>query len=89
MANLWELLLKRGKSGALLADPLPWWEEYVLRTGIPTFGIRLDHVLVLGRLPELRKDPFDRVLVAQLIVEKAPIVSNDRQLSEYGVTLIW
>lgn len=89
VANLWELLLKHGKSGALLADPLPWWEEYVLRTGIPTLGIRVGHVLTLGRLPEFHKDPFDRILIAQSIVEKAPLVSKDEQLTEYGVTLIW
>ncbi len=89
VANLWELLLKRGRSGALLADPLPWWEEYVLRTGIPTVGIRSGHVLALGRLPEIHKDPFDRILIAQSMVEKAPLVSKDGHLAEYGVTLIW
>lgn len=43
--------------GALVADPLPWWEKYVLRTGIPTLAIRAGHVLTLGRLPGIHKDP--------------------------------
>jgi hypothetical protein len=31
VANLWELVLKSLKPGALIADPLPWWEKYVVR----------------------------------------------------------
>ena len=34
-------------------------------------------------------DQLDCILIAQSIVEKAPLVSKDRQLAEYGVTLIW
>jgi PIN domain nuclease of toxin-antitoxin system len=89
VANLWELLLKRDKKDALLADPLPWWEKYVVHTGVPTIGIRLGHVITLGRLPEIHKDPFDRILVAQSMVEKAPLVSKDRRLAEYGISVIW
>jgi len=89
VANLWELLLKHGKKDALLADPLSWWEKYVIRTGIPTLGIRLAHVMELGRLPDIHRDPFDRILIAQSIVEKAPLVSKDTHLAEYSVPIIW
>lgn len=89
VANLWELLLKIRKPGALVADPLRWWEKYVLRTGIPTLLIRVGHVMALGRLPEIHKDPFDRILVAQSIAERFPLVSKDVHLAEYGISLIW
>jgi PIN domain nuclease of toxin-antitoxin system len=89
VANLWELVLKAGKPGALLADPLPWWEKYVLRTGIPTLAIRVGHVLALGRLPAIHKDPFDRILVAQSLEEKLPLVSKDAHLAQYGIAMIW
>ena len=88
-ANLWELVLKARKPGALVADPLPWWEKYVLRTGIPTLAIRVRHVLALGRLPGIHKDPFDRILVAQSLAEKFPLVSKDAHLAEYGIAMIW
>lgn len=89
VANLWELILKMRKKDALLADPLPWWEKYVVRTGIPALGIRVAHVIALGHLPELHKDPFDRILVAQSIVEKVPLVSKDAHLANYGIPMIW
>lgn len=88
-ANLWELVLKRHKKDALLADPLSWWERYVVETGIPALGIRVNHVRALARLPDIHKDPFDRILVAQSMVEKLPLVTKDSRLAEYGISVIW
>jgi PIN domain nuclease of toxin-antitoxin system len=45
--------------------------------------------MALGRLPELHKDPFDRILVAQAIVERMPLVTKDDRLHQYGVATIW
>ena len=89
VANLWELLLKKGKKDALLADPLPWWDKYVVRTGIPTLGIRQSHVMAIGQLPNIHKDPFDRILIAQAMVEKAVLISKDSGLAAYGVSVVW
>ena len=89
VASLWELILKRGKKDALLADPIPWWEKYVIGTGIPTLAIRVGHVIALGRLPELHRDPFDRILVAQALMERMTLVSKDSQLGSYGIRVIW
>lgn len=89
VASLWELVLKSGKKDALLQDPLPWWEKYVAQAGIPTLAIRTSHVMALGHLPELHKDPFDRILVAQAIVERMPLVTKDGRLQQYGIATIW
>lgn len=89
VASLWELVLKTGKKDALLQDPLPWWEKYVVGSRILTLAIRTSHVLALGRLPELHKDPFDRILVAQAIVERMPLVTKDSRLQQYGVAVVW
>lgn len=89
VASLWELLLKSGKKDALLQNALSWWEKYVVQSRIPTLAIRTSHVMALGRLPELHKDPFDRILVAQAIVERMPLVTKDDRLHQYGVATIW
>lgn len=89
VANLWELLLKHGKQDALVTDPIAWWERNVSGSGIPVLAIRASHVVALGRLPEIHKDPFDRILIAQSVVEKIPLVSKDSHLAAYRVPLIW
>jgi PIN domain nuclease of toxin-antitoxin system len=89
VASLWELILKSGKKDALLQDPLPWWAKYIGQAGVPTLAIRTPHVMALGHLPELHNDPFDRILVAQAIVERMPLVTKDGRLQQYGIVTIW
>ncbi len=45
-------------------------------------------MMALGCLPALPKDPFDRILVAQAIVERMPLVTKDGRLPQYGVATI-
>jgi len=50
--------------------------------------IELEHVLALSTLPSHHKDPFDRLLIAQAIVEEATLVSADSKLSAYPIKLL-
>ena len=88
-ANLWELVLKAHKPGALLADPLAWWEKYVVRARIPALSIRATHIRALAALPELHKDPFDRILIAQALAEGLTLATKDTILARYGALVIW
>ena len=89
VANLWELVLKARRPGALLANPLPWWDQFVTRSHIPTLAIRLPHVRSLASLPEIHKDLFDRILVAQALADKLALITCDRDLARYGIPVIW
>lgn len=89
VANLWELILKSRKPGALLTDPLPWWEKYVERPGIPALAIRTAHIRALAGLPEFHKDPFDRILVAQALAEGLTLATKDIVLARYGAPVVW
>jgi PIN domain nuclease of toxin-antitoxin system len=89
VANLWELILKSRKPGALVADPLPWWEKYVVRSRIPALAIRTAHIRALASLPEFHKDPFDRILVAQALAEGLTLATKDALLARYGAPVVW
>ena len=89
VANLWELVLKSRKPGALIADPLPWWEKYVVQPRIPTLAIRTAHIRTLAGLPEFHKDPFDRILVAQALSEGLTLATKDAALARYGAPIVW
>ena len=45
--------------------------------------------IAISELPHHHTDPFDRLLVAQALVEDATVVSHDRALEPYGVETIW
>ena len=44
---------------------------------------------LVGRLPLLHRDPFDRMLAAQSLVEGVPILGRDQALAGFGVELVW
>ncbi len=89
VATLWELSLKSGKKNALVDDPLPWWHKYITSRGVFTLSIRAVDVIALCSLDEIHKDPFDRILVAQALSERMPIVTKDGNFALYGVPTIW
>ena len=51
--------------------------------------ITLDHASLAGSLDIPHKDPFDRMLIAQSLIEKVPIVSNERLFESFAVDRIW
>ena len=73
-----------------LALPLKEIVEGQRRTNnVEILPVTLEHVLGLENLPPYHKDPFDRLLVAQAIVEEAVLVSADPNIAKYPVQIVW
>jgi len=51
--------------------------------------MRAAHVYALRDLPRLHGDPFDRLLVAQSVVEEASLVSADKKIAQYPAKVLW
>jgi PIN domain nuclease of toxin-antitoxin system len=82
-ASLWEVVIKRA-----LGRPDFRIDPRLLRRGLVGNGyvelaVTSDHVLAVDLLPQLHKDPFDRLLVAQALAEGLSFVTADAQLSAY------
>jgi PIN domain nuclease of toxin-antitoxin system len=56
---------------------------------IEILPISLPHLTLISALPFHHRDPFDRLLIAQSIVEDLPIASIDKAFDAYGVNRIW
>ena len=57
--------------------------------GIAVLPISMAHAEAAGRLPQHHRDPFDRLIVAQALVEGLPLVSTDAALDAFGVERLW
>jgi PIN domain nuclease of toxin-antitoxin system len=64
-------------------------ESAVADLRLSEMPIRIDHVERQMSLPFHHRDPFDRLLAAQALVEGIPLISNDPVFDAYGVTRIW
>lgn len=56
---------------------------------IKILPIDLSHISYLEQLPPHHKDPFDRIIIAQAIVEGMTIVSADHAFSAYSAPVVW
>jgi PIN domain nuclease of toxin-antitoxin system len=50
--------------------------------------VTVEHAHAIAELPEIHRDPFDRMLVAQAAVETMTIVTRDRRIGEYGIDVV-
>jgi PIN domain nuclease of toxin-antitoxin system len=89
VVSYWELMLKKGRQTALVVEPKAWWERYISRPAVEVLPVRVTHVDQLDTLPELHRDPFDRMLLAQALAEGLTLATKDAMLGRYGVTVVW
>ena len=90
VASVWEMQIKIQLGKLQLRAPLTTIVEEQVRTNrIRVLQISIDHVLAVGRLPALHRDPFDRLLIAQGIEEGASLISNDPIIAQYPVKVLW
>jgi PIN domain nuclease of toxin-antitoxin system len=83
-ASLWEIAIKSG----LGRDDFHV-EPRLLRRGLLDNGyielpVTSEHAVGIDRLPPLHKDPFDRLLIAQALVEGITLLTSDEQVVQYG-----
>jgi PIN domain nuclease of toxin-antitoxin system len=57
--------------------------------GIDPLGIEIAHLSAVAVLPFHHRDPFDRLLVAQSLVEQMPILSDDEVFDLYPIQRFW
>ena len=57
--------------------------------GIDSLPLSEEHVLALHKLPTLHRDPFDRMLVCQAIVDGLVLVTPDEAVTQYPVRTLW
>jgi PIN domain nuclease of toxin-antitoxin system len=89
-ASYWEIAIKVSIGKLTLHQPYEDFMDACLnKYGFTILPIDPKHTARVIGLPFHHKDPFDRLLVAQALVESIPIISNDLALDAYGITRHW
>lgn len=60
-----------------------------MRNDFSILPIAVSHAAKVAELPFHHRDPFDRLIIAQSLVENMPVVSVDIALDAYGVDRVW
>lgn len=85
-ASGWEAAIKSSIGRLRLDEP---FRVLVAADDFTELPMTLAHTECLQALPAHHTDPFDRILVAQALVERATLVTHDRALEPYGGEVLW
>jgi PIN domain nuclease of toxin-antitoxin system len=90
VASCWEIAIKAGLGKLDLGEPSrSFLQREIARNNFELLPISLAHATKVEDLPTHHRDPFDRLLTAQLIVEGLSLVSVDTIFDQYGVARLW
>lgn len=89
-ASLWEIAIKVSLGRLQLADEWPVIiAEELLTNQIYRLPIEDSHCIKVSELPFHHRDPFDRMLVAQAMLEDLTLLSRDENISRYSINQLW
>lgn len=89
-AAVWEIATK-SRLGKLpeVADFAGQYDALMDRDGFGTLAISDAHCLRAGYLPGAHRDPFDRLIAAQALIENLTVLTRDREIAGFGCRTIW
>jgi Uncharacterized protein conserved in bacteria len=83
--TLWEFGIKQARGKIIAPRNLP---ELIIENRFRMLPVLPDHAVAAARLPEIHRDPFDRMLVAQAGCEDLTLVTRDADILRYEVALL-
>ena len=89
-ASFWEIAIKVSIGKLDLGEPYrAFMRREIARNHFDILPVSVDHAAAVAVLPLHHRDPFDRMLIAQSMVEEVPIISGDIAFDAYPVTRLW
>jgi PIN domain nuclease of toxin-antitoxin system len=84
VASLWEITIKRRLGRADFRVDARLLRRGLFDNGYSEIGIASAHVVAIDSLPDIHRDPFDRLLIAQARVEGVALLTSDNMVLRYG-----
>ncbi len=83
-ASMWEIAIKRGLGRDDFRVEARVLRRGLLDNGYSELAIFSEHAVAIDTLPDIHKDPFDRLLVAQAMIEGITLLTSDDRVFAYG-----
>lgn len=89
-ASLWEISIKISLGKYALPAPFAsFWDTQLQINNFTLVPISISHTAQAAGLPFHHRDPFDRLIIAQSLVEGLPVVSSDGMFDRYDIERMW
>jgi PIN domain nuclease of toxin-antitoxin system len=87
-ASAYEVALK-ARRGRLDVAVVAEFGAMLRAARLATLPVTIEHALEAARLPEPHRDPWDRIIMAQALSERATVVTLDAIFDDYGISTLW
>ena len=88
--SAWEMSIKIRLGRLTIEEDLePFMIKQLAENNFSTLSITIFHSIHTSKLPDIHKDPFDRMIVAQAQVEDLSIISKDKNIKKYKAPVVW
>jgi PIN domain nuclease of toxin-antitoxin system len=88
--SIWEMSVKNSIGKLIFTKPFEEFiENQITLNEIEILELSIEHIFKVNILPFHHKDPFDRLIIAQSMVENLPIISSDLEFDKYTIKKIW
>ena len=88
--SAWEMSIKIRLGRLSIEEELePFIIKQLSENNFSTLSITIFHSIYTSKLPEIHKDPFDRMIIAQSKVENMSLISKDKNIKKYKVPVVW
>jgi PIN domain nuclease of toxin-antitoxin system len=89
-ASAWEMSIKVRLGRLTIEEELePFIIKQLSENNFSTLSITIFHSIYTSKLPDIHKDPFDRMIIAQSQVEDMPLISKDKNIEKYKIPVVW
>ncbi len=89
IASIWEIAIKLSIEKFKFTKGFKHFLDLVEDNGFEILPITFEHAIELSTLEFIHRDPFDRLLVSQCIVDKLIIITKDINIKRYKIKTIW
>jgi PIN domain nuclease of toxin-antitoxin system len=87
--SLLEIQIKVGLGKLRLDFPVERIPALALKSGLTALPLGNEAIFTLPKLPDVHRDPFDRLLICEAIQQGIPLVSPDNLIRRYPVKVLW
>jgi PIN domain nuclease of toxin-antitoxin system len=89
-ASAWEIAIKTGKGRlSLPEEPGHYVASRMHLHRFLALPVQISHALRVYDLPPHHADPFDRLLIAQCLMESLPLITKDAEIKKYKLEIVW
>ena len=89
IASFWEISIKLSLSKLALDIPFELLFDESEKLNMSILNVKKEHLVCLKELPFIHKDPFDRMIASQSIVENYTLASIDKIFDDYNIERFW